>query len=85
MFTSPSYMPKVTIKKHYAYRFRDGLKLASFKRSDVLKMRAKQEKLLPPKIIDDYTLPENVKFNEVAIPREETSSTQFVDGTGKSM
>lgn len=68
-------MPKVMIKKHYAYRFRDGLKLASFKRSDVLRMRAKQERLLQPKIIDDYTLPADIQFSEITLPKEETSQT----------
>ena len=77
-------MPKVMIKKHYAYRFCDGLKLASFKQSDVMKMRAKHEKLLQPKEIDDYALPANIQFKEVALPKEETSQTQFGDGVGKA-
>ena len=76
-------MPKVMIKKHYSYSFRDGLKLASFKQSDVQKMRAKHEKLLPPKIIDEYSLPPNIQFSEISLPKEETSSTQFVDGANK--
>lgn len=72
-------MPKVMTRKHYAYRFCDGLRLAQFKQSDVMKARAKHEKLLQPKVVADYALPENVQFREVALPKEETSSTQFVD------
>ena len=69
-------MPKIATK-HMNYKFRDGLKIASFKQSDILAKKLKEAKLLPPKLIEDYNLPKDITFDKLKMSKGEKSQTEY--------